>query len=69
MLRADYGYLNTYGIHLASERDFDKNITTDVEAIILNEETIKFLEFKIITGVNLSNLLNQQSGKNSIFHK
>lgn len=37
----DYDYLNTYGHKLESGRFFDKSITTDATACIINQEAVK----------------------------
>lgn len=39
----DYDYLNTLGLQLVSGRDFDKSITTDADAVIINEASLSTL--------------------------
>ncbi|WP_432410043.1 ABC transporter permease [Rasiella sp. SM2506] len=38
--KIDYDYVNTLGIQFVAGRDFDKNITTDAEAVIINEASL-----------------------------
>ena len=42
----DYNFLNTYQIKMKEGRFFDRSITTDTSAIILNEAAVKKLKFK-----------------------
>lgn len=45
-LATDYGFIPTYGIHLAAGRNFSRDFTTDTSNYILNETAVKLLGWR-----------------------
>lgn len=48
MLKVDFDYIETYGLELVAGRDFDKNMSTDSIALILNEAAVAQFGFESV---------------------
>lgn len=46
MLRTDPEFIETYGLELLHGRNFSRDIQSDVQAVIVNEEAVKLLGYK-----------------------
>lgn len=63
MLITDYDFIDTYELEFVMGRNFSREITTDVDALVINEEAVKFLKYNNAESAMNHDILLEGSSK------